>query len=132
MLLQGRFRLPRLLDALLGLGDIGSLDRVLLRQPCQVLVGLGLLLPCHFEPISNFGEFLSAISLSLRMSRDLTERRAPALLSLLRLGSRLGQLLHQILKLLGTLRLLLPPGLKLLLNRGKLRLSLIARLCRFA
>jgi hypothetical protein len=50
------------------------------------------------------------------MSRDLTERRHPALLNLLRLGSCSEQLLHQILKLLGALRLLLPPWLKLLLE----------------
>src|SRR3954470_11927438 len=108
-----------------------AVNRRLLRQPCQILARLGLLLAGHFELISNVSELLGAISLSLRMSRDLTERRHPALLNLLRLGSCSEQLLHQILKLLGALRLLLP-GLKLLLDRGKLRLSLIARLCRFA
>ena len=95
------------MDALLGLGDVGSLNRRLLRQPCQILARLGLLLAGHFELISNVGELLGAISLSLRMSRDLTERRHPALLNLLRLGSCSEQLLHQILKLLGALRLLL-------------------------
>src|SRR5215213_3692333 len=54
------------------------------------------------------------------------------LLDVLSFGSRLGQLLHVHLDLLRDLRLLLALVLKLCLNRGILRLSLIARLCRFA
>src|SRR4051795_10464341 len=84
----------------------------------------GLLRPRRFRSLR--------LGISLRMSRDLTELCHPALLNLLRLGSCSEQLLHLILKLLGTLRLLLPPGLKLLLHGGKLSLSLIARLCGFA
>jgi len=131
LLLQRRFRLSRLLDALLGLSDIGGFGRNLFRQSGKLLACLGLLLAGCFELLSNLRQLLSAISLQLRMGCEFVERRAPALLSLLRLGSRLGQLLHQILKLSGALRLLLPPGLKLLLDRGKLRLSLIADLCGF-
>src|SRR3954466_13992802 len=78
MLLQSRFRLPRLLDALLGLGDIGSLNRRLLRQQAAILARLGLLLAGHFELISNVGELSAPISLSLRMSRDRAPRRHPA------------------------------------------------------
>src|SRR5215204_3792457 len=100
LLFQRHFCLPGLLDALLGLSDIGGLGRHLFRQSGKPLACLGLLLAGSFELLSNLRQLLSAISHQLRMGCEFVERRAPALLSLLRLGLRLGQLLHLILKLL--------------------------------
>jgi hypothetical protein len=115
-----------------GSGDISSLHRNLLRDTRKILTRHCLLLTYCFEPISNFGQFLRAISHNLGMVCDLVQRCDPALLQLLSFGSCSKQLLRSALDLLSDLRLLLAPGLELLLDRGKLPLCLIAGLCGFA
>jgi hypothetical protein len=132
LLLQSCLCLASLLNALLGLGDIGGLRCSLPRNARKTLAGLGLLLPGCFEPASDFGQLLGAFDLGVRNGCDFIERRDATLFDILSFGSRLGQLLHVHLDLLRDLRLLLALVLKLCLNRGMLCLSLIARLCRFA
>ena len=87
---------------------------------------MGLLLERGLKLLAHLRQLLRVFNLRLLKGLGLAACHMDALLSLLCLGARLRQLLHQIVELLRGLRLLLPLGLQILLSRGQQGLSLIA------
>ena len=116
-LLLSRLRLPRLLDALLGLRRIRGFVCRFLGDAGQLLARLALLLTRGLQPLADVSQLLGARHHGLLIVRDLVTRCRKLLLCLLHLPLNLGQLLGLGLELLDNLRLLLALSLQLFLTR---------------